>query len=195
MKRSKVSLLVCQPKARKTGVQSQVESYQRLKKWNLMPPCLTRWTDESKFEIFWSNRRICKLRRVGERTATPCITPTLKHGGGSVMDWEAFANYKVGDLYQVKGKLNHTGYHKILQDHANYSGMRLVAPGFLLIQDNNPKHTSKLCQRYIKSKNEQHILQLISWPAQSADLNPIELVWDELDRKVTAKQPINATRL
>ena len=26
---------------RKTGVQSQVESYQRLKKWYLMPPCLT----------------------------------------------------------------------------------------------------------------------------------------------------------
>ena len=25
----------------KTGVQSQVESYQRLKKWYLMPPCLT----------------------------------------------------------------------------------------------------------------------------------------------------------
>ena len=26
---------------RETGVQSQVESYQRLKKWYLMPPCLT----------------------------------------------------------------------------------------------------------------------------------------------------------
>ena len=25
---------------RETGVQSQVESYQRLKKWYLMPPCL-----------------------------------------------------------------------------------------------------------------------------------------------------------
>ena len=27
--------------ARETGVQSQVKSYQRLKKWCLMPPCLT----------------------------------------------------------------------------------------------------------------------------------------------------------
>ena len=26
---------------RETGVQSSVESYQRLKKWYLMPPCLT----------------------------------------------------------------------------------------------------------------------------------------------------------
>ena len=45
---------------------------------------------------------------------------------------------------------------------------------------------------YIKSKQEQHILQLMSWLAQSVDLNPIELVWDELDQKVRAKQPTSA---
>ena len=31
----------CSPVAQETRVQSQVESYQRLKKWYLMPPCLT----------------------------------------------------------------------------------------------------------------------------------------------------------
>ena len=34
-----------------TGVQSQVESYQRLKKWYLMPPCLTF----SIIRVKWSN--------------------------------------------------------------------------------------------------------------------------------------------
>ena len=33
--------LKCLPMAWETGVQSQVKSYQRLKKWYLMPPCLT----------------------------------------------------------------------------------------------------------------------------------------------------------
>ena len=33
--------LECSPMARETWVQSQVASYQRLKKWYLMPPCLT----------------------------------------------------------------------------------------------------------------------------------------------------------
>ena len=33
--------LECSPMAREIWVQSQVESYQRLKKWYLMPPCLT----------------------------------------------------------------------------------------------------------------------------------------------------------
>ena len=63
------------------------------------------------------------------------------------------------------------------------------------MQDNDPKHTNKLCQRYIKSKDEQHTLQQMSWPAQSADLNLIELVLDELDRKVRAKQPTSAAHL
>ena len=31
----------------------------------------------------------------------------------------------------------------------------------------NPKHNSKPCQRYIESKEEQHVLQLMSWLAQS----------------------------
>ena len=62
----------------------------------------------------------------------------------------------------------------------------------VLMQDNNPKHTSKLCQRNIKSREEQPVLQLMSW---SADLNPIELVWDELNRKVRAKQPTGAAYL
>ena len=33
--------LECSPMARETWVQSLVEAYQRLKKWYLMPPCLT----------------------------------------------------------------------------------------------------------------------------------------------------------
>ena len=61
------------------------------------------------------------------------------------------------------------------------------------MQVNDPKHTSKFRQRYIKNKEKQHIHQLMSWPAQIADLNPIELLWDERDWKVRAKQATNAT--
>lgn len=67
--------------------------------------------------------------------------------------------------------------------------------GFVHIQDNNQKHISKRCQMYIKSKKKQHVLQLIYWPEQLANLNPIELVWDELDQKVGVKQPTSAANL
>ena len=35
----------------------------------------------------------------------------------------------------------------------------------------------------------------MEWPVQSPELNPIELVWDEMDRRVKAKQPTSATHL
>ena len=43
------------------------------------------WTDESKFEIFGSNRRVYVRQRFGERAATLYITSTIKHVGGSVI--------------------------------------------------------------------------------------------------------------
>ena len=82
-----------------------------------------------------------------------------------------------------------------LQHHAIQSGTRLVGQGFVLMQDSYPKHTSELCQRYIKSKEKQPVLQLMSWPALSANLNLIELDWDELDRNVRTKQPPSAAHL
>ena len=40
------------------------------------------WTDESKFEIFSSSRRVFVHRQVGERMVPQSVTPTVKHGGG-----------------------------------------------------------------------------------------------------------------
>ena len=41
--------------ARETWVQSQVESYQRLKKWYLMPPCLTLSIIRYGARVKWSH--------------------------------------------------------------------------------------------------------------------------------------------
>ena len=45
----------CSPMGRKTGVQSQVESYQRLKKWYLIPPGLTLSIIRYVSRVKWSN--------------------------------------------------------------------------------------------------------------------------------------------
>ena len=47
--------LECLPMARETWVRSQVESYQRLKKWYLMPPCLTLSIIRYGSRVKWSN--------------------------------------------------------------------------------------------------------------------------------------------
>ena len=44
---------------------------------------------------------------------------------------------------------------------------------------NDPKHTSKYVKSWIKVQN----IDIINWPAQSSDLNPIEKLWDMVDKK------------
>uniref|UniRef100_A0A3Q4M9N4 HD domain-containing protein n=1 Tax=Neolamprologus brichardi TaxID=32507 RepID=A0A3Q4M9N4_NEOBR len=53
----------------------------------------------------------------------------------------------------------------------------------------------KLLQIYLRKKEQEGKLDNMEWPAQSPDLNHIKLVWNELDRRVKAKQPRRATHL
>ena len=101
------------------------------------------WTDESKFGL---HRRTFVRRRTSEKMLS------VKHGGGNVMVWGCLGAGKVGDLYKLKGILNKEGYHSILQCHAKPCGQRLIGANFLLQQDNDPKHTSKLCNNYLGKK-------------------------------------------
>lgn len=49
--------------------------------------------------------------------------------------------------------------------------------------------------RQEKRKKMVYKLENIEWQAQSPDLNPVELVWDELDKRVKTKQPTSAPHL
>ena len=50
------------------------------------------------------------------------------------------------------------------------------------------KDIDKLCQRYTKIEEGQHIFQLMSWSAQSVDINPVEMVWMRLSKKPDKKE-------
>lgn len=93
----------------------------------------------------------------------------------------------------VRGTLNQNGYHGILQRSAVPSDMRLVGQGFILQQGRGPKHQSKLLPELPDEERTRWWEHGVASTVYA--LNPIELIWSELDRRVKAKQPTSATHL
>jgi transposase len=56
-------------------------------------------------------------------------------------------------------------------------------PDMTLQHDNATKHTARSMRDFLQDRN----VSVLPWPAKSSDLNPIEDIWDLLDRRVRAR--------
>lgn len=127
-------------------------------KWSKSKWAKVLFTDESKFELFGSKRRVFVRRMPGERFIKECLTPTVKHGGGSIMVWGGISTSGVTRLKRIVGIMDQKVYHNILVRTALPEGKRLIGKGFVFQEDNDPKHASKFCRNYLEKKEKSGII-------------------------------------
>lgn len=136
------------------------------------------WSDESRFALFNSDGRQRVWRRVDEKYHIDCVRPTVKYGGGSVMFWGCFGWDGVGPLVLVEETMNQDTYVNVLAN--NYIPWIRERPEVMFQQDGAPCHRGQYTTWWLQT----HGVDVLSWVRQSPDLNPIEHLWDLVDRNV-----------
>ncbi|CAJ0949444.1 unnamed protein product [Ranitomeya imitator] len=84
-------------------------------------------------------------------------------------------------------RMNSEVYRDILSAQIQPNAAKLIGRRFIVQMDNDPKHTSKATQEFMSAK-KWNILQ---WPSQSPDLNPIEHAFHLLKSRLKTERPTN----
>jgi hypothetical protein len=104
------------------------------------------------------------------------------------MVWGCISIYGPEEICRIRGKIDRKQYVDILE-----KGLKPFFQKFAknwrklqFQQDNDPRHTCKLA----RDKFKQLGIDVLDWPAQSLDLNPIEHVWSWIkDRLEKYREP------
>lgn len=180
------------PLLKKTHVQRRLTFAHEHVSWPLKKWRNILWSDESKIVLFGSSGTRQYVRRPPGTEYNPKYTlQTVKHGGAKINIWGCFSYYGVGPIFWIKGNMDQHLYVEILETtmlpYAEYN----MPLRWVFQQDNDPKHTSKRAKDWFRLNK----VNVMSWPAQSPDINPIENLWTDVKKVVFEKKPTSTQKL
>ncbi len=125
-----------------------------------------------------------------------CLVSTVQAAGGGVIVWRTFSWHTLSTLVPIEHNLNATANLIIVADHV-HPLMTTVYPSFdgCFQQDNAPFHKAQIISDWFLEHDNK--FTLLKWPPQSPDLNPIQHLWDVVEREIHIMdvQPTNQQQL
>lgn len=144
------------------------------------------FTDESRFCIHNDSRRKRVYREQGHRYLPQYIQPVVAFGGGGVMVWAGISLGYRTNLHIFDGNVNARRYEEeIIMGHVLPRGNEIGRENLIFLDDNARPHRA---QNVIRALNDNEINRLPLTP-HSPDLNPIEHVWDMLQKRMDNHNP------
>ena len=92
------------------------------------------------------------------------------------MVWGAINHDAKSELVFVNGTLNRLQYLDILRNSMVPYARATFQDNFVLVHDNAPCHTARYTRDFLA---EEHV-EVMRWPANSPDMNPIEHIRDQM---------------
>uniref|UniRef100_A0A1I7XGG2 DDE_3 domain-containing protein n=1 Tax=Heterorhabditis bacteriophora TaxID=37862 RepID=A0A1I7XGG2_HETBA len=108
------------------------------------------------------------------------------------MVWAAFNRNGSGPLHIVEGIMDSTSYVRILENNLlPYVRSQRLGRNWIFQQDNDEKHSSNATKCWLHQKK----ITKMEWSSNSPDLNPIEHLWNDVEKEIQRQKPSNIKAL
>ena len=147
------------------------------------------FSDESTFQQFTVRKNYVR-RPVGKRFNEKYTISTTKHPP-SQMIWGAMSANGTAGLYFLKPgtTMNGVKYAELLKD--KLPTHMPIHETSIFMHDGAPCHRSQIVKKFLTDNQ----INVLNWPGNSPDLNPIENLWSRMKDLVAQKQPQSCSKL